>query len=114
MTPFEEQLKKALARREPAADFTARVLARCGEEAESSPRNRFSKWLAAMRSWQLIAVTAAGIVVVTGSTAYQQHEREVRGEAAKRKLLLAMRIAGSKLQEAQQRVVEMESTEVQQ
>ena len=39
---------------------------------------------------------------------YQEHEHQVKGMAAKRQLLLAMRIAGTKLQEVQQRVKESE------
>jgi hypothetical protein len=81
MTPFEEELKKALERQEPAA-------------------------------WRLRAVAAALLIAAGGGTMYQQHEREVRGSAAKRKLILAVRIAGSKLQEVQQRVAE--SAEVEQ
>ena len=43
--------------------------------------------------------------------AYQQHEHQVQGKAAKQKLLLALQIAGSKLQAAQQQVNEIETQE---
>jgi hypothetical protein len=97
MTPFEDELKQALQRQEPAADFTARVLARCAAE-ETKARGWFG-------TWRLGAVVA-GLLIAVGGTVYQQHEREVRGLAAKRKLILAVHIAGSKLQEVQQRVAE--------
>lgn len=113
MTQFDDELRKALAPREPSADFTARVLAKVQAEPRSwNWRNGFWQWLHAMRAWRIAAVAAA-FLAMTGGTLYQQHEREVRGEAAKRQLVLALRIAGSKLRNAQQRVVQMESTEVQ-
>jgi len=113
MTPFEEKLKEALKPQEPSAGFTARVLARCAQE-DARKRGSFWQSFWAVPAWRLGAVTAA-LVLVAGGTAYEQHERavnrEVRGMAAKRQLLLAMRIAGTKLQEVQQRVKESEQTE---
>lgn len=102
MTPFEEELKKALARREPSDGFTAGVLARVNEQnrAKLAAPGGF---LQRLRSWRLVPVLA-GALVITGGIAYQQHERETRGETAKKQLMLAMRIAGSKLQYAQSRV----------
>jgi hypothetical protein len=104
MTPFEEELNQALRRQEPAADFTARVLARCAEEDAKSRAVRWHMFWTAP-SWRLGAIAAA-LLIAAGGTAYQQHEREVRGLAAKRKLLLAVRVAGSKLQEVEQRVAD--------
>jgi len=104
MTPFEEELKQALKRQAPAADFTARVLARCAQE-DAKARSGFWHVFWTAPAWRLSAVAAA-LLLVAGGTAYQQHEREVRGMAAKRQLILAMRIAGTKLQEVQQRVQE--------
>jgi hypothetical protein len=113
MTPFEEELKQALKRQEPAGDFTARVLARCAKE-DAKTQSGFWHSFWATPAWRLGAVAAA-LVVVAGGTAYEQHEnevkREVRGMEAKRQLLLAMRIAGTKLQEVQQRVKESERIE---
>lgn len=102
MTRFEEELKKALGRREPSDGFTARVMARVVEQnrAQHAAPNGF---LQRLRSWRLIPVLA-GALVITGGIAYQEHEHEARGEAAKKQLILAMRIAGSKLQYAQLRV----------
>jgi len=113
MTPFEEDLKQALKRQEPAGDFTARVLERCAQE-DAKKRNGFWHGFWTAPAWRLGAVTAA-LVLVAGGTAYEQHEREVKREArgmeAKRQLILAMRIAGTKLQEVQQRVKESEQIE---
>lgn len=106
MTPFEEELKKALARREPPAGFTARVLA----GASQYDRERAAAtggFLQKLRSWRLIPVLAA-LLMMTGGIAYQEHAHEARGQAAKQQLLLAMHIAGSKLHDAQLAVREVE------
>jgi anti-sigma-K factor RskA len=104
MTPLDDELKQALRRQEPSADFTARVLARCAE-ADAQKR----AWLS-WPNWRLGLATTAAAALLTlgGGTLYQQHEHEVKGMAAKRQLLLAMRIAGSKLQQVQERVNESE------
>lgn len=102
MTPFEQDLKKALKRREPSDGFTARVLARASQQDRPKPTPG-GGFLQRLRSWRLIPVLA-GALVITGGIAYQQHEREARGEAAKKQLILAMRIAGSKLHDAQLRI----------
>jgi hypothetical protein len=109
MTNFEDDLKQALKRQAPGADFTARVLARCAEE-DASGRTGGWRMFWAAPWWRLVAVVGA-LVLVTGGTAYEQHERQVRGMEAKRRVMLAMRIAGTKLQEVQQRVRESEQVE---
>lgn len=80
---LEEELKNALARKEPAPGFDARVQRRL---VRTMPR-----WIAA----------AAAIVVIAGSGAlYRRHQ----GEQAKEQVMLAMRIAGAKLNDAQARM----------
>ena len=109
MTPFEEELKRALHRQEPSADFTARVLARC--EAATNAETRYAFWqrLWTLPTWRLGLATGAVALLMLGlGTMYEQHEHEVKGMAAKRQLLLAMHIAGTKLQQVQQRVNESE------
>lgn len=108
MTPFEQELKQALQRQEPAAGFTARVLARCPAE-KAKANSGFWRNVWSLPSWRLgVAAAVAGLLVLGGGSAYQRHEHEVKGLAAKRQLLLAMHIAGTKLQEVQQRVKESE------
>jgi len=107
MTPFEEELKQALQRQEPAAHFTARVLARCAEE-DAKVQGNFWRTLWSTPVWRFGMASAAALLMVASGTLYQQHEHQVKGMAAKRQLLLAMRIAGTKLQEVQQRVKESE------
>jgi hypothetical protein len=101
MTPFEEELKRALMRQEPSAGFTERVLA---QVPASKPLP--NRWL----SWRLGAAAVAALLLA-GTTAYRQHEHLVQGEAAKRQLLIALRITGSKLQETQQRVNQIENSQ---
>lgn len=98
--PFEEELKKALTRQEPSADFTQRVLAQAARE-----KGRALPWIRGFMGWRTAAV-AAGLFVLTSVGIYREHEQ--RGEAAKRQLLVAMQIAGEKLHGAQERVMEFD------
>jgi hypothetical protein len=104
MTPFEQQLKEALARKEPSQDFARRVLEKTGEQQPVVRRGFRPWWFPRAWVWRLAPVTAA-LALVSGGVMYREHERTVRGELAKEKLLIAMRIAGSKLHETQQQVI---------
>lgn len=112
MTDFEEQLKRAMARCEPPGDFAASVLARVAKEPGRAQANR--NWLRfrSFWTWPLIPVMA-GLLLTSGVMMYQQHEHAVRGEAAKEKLLIAMRIAGSELHRAQHGVFYIEERRAQ-
>ena len=104
MTEFERQLSNALARREPPAGFTERVIA-----AASQPHAARSWWnriVPPASVWRLVPATAALLIAGSGAL-YRYHERAEQGEAAKRQLVAAIRIAGEKLHTAQQRVVEI-------
>jgi anti-sigma-K factor RskA len=107
MTPFEEELKKALARREPGEEFARQVLARV--EASRAVRARPSVWGHAW--WRFASAAVLLVVALISGLAYRQHERVAKGEAAKNQLLLAMRITGSQLRQAQLRVKQIESAE---
>jgi anti-sigma-K factor RskA len=107
MTPFEEELKKALARREPGEEFARQVLAKV--EASRAVRARPSLWAHAW--WRFASAAVLLVVALISGLAYRQHERVAKGEAAKNQLLLAMRITGSQLRQAQLRVKQIESAE---
>ncbi len=77
---LEEELKRALAREEPPAGFEARVRRRMVRA--------FPRWVAA---------AAAVMALLGGTEAYRWH----CGQLAKRQVMLAMRIAGSKLNRVQ-------------
>ncbi len=81
---LEEELRVALARKEPAADFDARVRRKAAQP-------RPPRWLAA---------AAAFLLIVGGGAMYRRHQ----SEQAKDQLMLAMRIAGQKLNQVQERV----------
>ena len=115
MTPFEEQLKQALARQEPLADFTSRVLAEAARQERQKEARGWRAWFRKgwfqaplMQAWRLAPVMVA-FLVMSGVVAYREHQREVQGQAAKQQLLQALRIAGTKLHHTQMRVVAMET-----
>ena len=91
MSPFEQDLRRAMGRIEPPPDFTSRVLARTGEGRSPGRRG----WIA--------AAVAACVLAVAGSYGYREYE----GRKAKQELLLALGIAGSKLSVAQEKVMDL-------
>ncbi|HEX3746049.1 MAG TPA: hypothetical protein VHW09_19040 [Bryobacteraceae bacterium] len=83
---LERELKSALSRQAPPADFAARVLRRT-----ERPVYRFPRWLAA----------AAAVIVLAGAgMGYRQY----RGEMAKEQLLEAFKIASVKVNRIQTQV----------
>lgn len=83
---LEEELKRALERKMPPADFRSRVAA--AAERPRWPRGR--PWMAA---------AAAVVLMAGGSLEY----REYRGRVAKQRVLLALRITADRLNYIQQR-----------
>jgi hypothetical protein len=121
MTRVEDELKNALRRREPPQGFTHRVLARAAEIGSRQADHAWRElWLkifdqplapANVLRWATVTVLAAGLVV--GGVHYRSVQRErTQGEAAKQRLLLALRIAGRKLQLAKTRVDQINSGRV--
>src|SRR5438270_2634144 len=119
MSHFEDQLKKAMARQDPGTDFTARVLSKLEESKAQNPKATWPERLGLTQSWRLAPALAA-LLMMAGGVIYHEHERLVQeermaqGEAAKRKLLVAIHIAGTKLDQARHRVFEIEGAEAQQ
>jgi hypothetical protein len=109
MTPFEHELRIALARRQPSEDFTSRLLARLAEEAVPADpwwRNLF-RWPS--RQAPAFAMICTLIVLTCGTLLYRQHEeRALQGERAKEQVLLALRITGQKLHATRRQVHEVE------
>ena len=97
MTDFEDQLRRALERKEPSRDFAARVVAR----ATRSKRPMF--WVN-WRAWAAAGVAAS--VGTIGLGIELEHRQRVReqGEAARAQLIQAMQITSSKLQKIQKKV----------
>jgi hypothetical protein len=90
MSEFEDDLRSALRRHEPPAGFSGRVLARTRQR--TAPRRM--GWIAAIAACLLLSV---------GGFEYRQYE----GRKAKKELLLALDIAGSKLNMAQKKVSDL-------
>ena len=88
---LEQELKQALARKEPSPDFPARLKARANQgRVLTTPR-----WLA----------TAAALLVISGggAEAWRWH----RGLEAKRQVMEAMRLTAGKLSHIQAKVKEV-------
>jgi len=97
MTEFEDQLRRALERKEPSADFTARVVAR------ATHAKRPMTWLFGWRSWTAGAVAASLCLGLILETEHRRRE-EQQGEAAKAQLMQAMHITSVKLRQIHKKV----------
>lgn len=85
---LDDELRRAFERREPPPDFAARTIAR----ARRGSGLPFPRW----------AVTAAAALAIAGA-AYGYRWRQ--GEAAKDQVLLAFRIAATKVNHIQMQVM---------
>ncbi len=118
---LEKALRAALQRAEPSPDFTARVMARLGEQPEAErverPSERMHWWqrlVGQLTGWfqlpQLQWVTAGALAClmlagVFGVNRYRERQREIaEGERAKEQVMLALQIASTKLNAAQRKV----------
>ena len=100
---IESELERALRRTTPDPGFATRVMRRI--EASGRPvTGRTPK----SRSWR---AAAAGLILtaIAGGWAAQRAVERRQGERARDEVLLALRIAGSKVHTAQQHVRELGS-----
>ncbi|HWX91326.1 MAG TPA: hypothetical protein VNY29_01740 [Terriglobales bacterium] len=100
MDHFEEQLRTALRREEPDANFSTGVLARLAEE-----RDRVAWWR--LRLPQLRFAIAMALLVAVfgfGLYRYEQQRQRAAGRAARQQVMVALRIAGAKIHLAQTKV----------
>jgi hypothetical protein len=116
----EDDLKDALRRKDPGPGFTQRVMARIGQQQESETAKGAGKtklpwWRWALRSHPALASALAALVlVVGGGLGYQQYQRiqaEKRteaqnAEAAKQRVVQALKITNAKLSHVFRRVNE--------
>jgi uncharacterized protein HemX len=89
---FEDELRAALRRQEPPAGFLNKVVTRARPQKNTS-----------RKGWMAAAMAACLLLGAGGVLEYRQYE----GRKAKRELLLALHIAGSKLNIAQQKVLDL-------
>ena len=110
---IEHELKAALSRKEAPPNFAEQVLARVAEQRSARQLARDPWWsifTQPILRWAAITATAASLVI--GGIHYRNVQRErAKGEAAKQQLMLALRIAGNKLQLAKARVNEINATQ---
>jgi len=87
---LEDELQQALRRQEPSPDFEARVTSTVSRQVNAAMRPvlLMPRWLA----------TAAAVLAIAGAGAgYRYHQ----GHVAKEQVMLAMRLAGSRLNRIQ-------------
>ena len=105
MSNLEHELKSALGRKAPSGDFAARVLRRLHEPEPRPWREQLMGLLRPPRlQWVAASLTIALLVPFAAVQYRQQREMRLQGEAAKEQLILAMRIAGTELRHAQQKI----------
>ena len=108
--PLEDALRNALRREDAPQGFAMNVIARAEQQASTGRDVRRTSWLSIFSQplvrWAAFATVS--ICLVIGGAHYRNLRRErVQGEAAKQQLMLALRIAGSKLQLAKSKVNEI-------
>jgi hypothetical protein len=110
MSNLEQELKQALRRVEPSSGFAERVLERTKAPAPAD----VSWWESLMvvlrpPRVQWVALSLVLSVMIPAAGVYRNQERQARaeGERARQQLMLAVRVAGSKVHRVQQRVLEM-------
>lgn len=110
---LEDALKHALRRQEAPEDFTQRVMARVAANEPAKRPDRDS-WLdfftQPILRWAALAAVAAAMIL--GVHLYNVRRERAQGEAAKQRLMLALRVAGSKLQLAKAKVNEMNMNQI--
>jgi hypothetical protein len=106
---FDDELRAALKRQEPPKGFAERVLARVAPPAARQPswRERLA-WLnpRSRPVWVTASVVAAMLLVTSGV----QYQRRRQGEQAKEQVMLALEIAGSKLNYVQKKALGLGSS----
>lgn len=107
MSYLEDDLKAALRREEPPADFTDRVLARLNQPPEPSWWERFSVLLQPPRvQWVALSLVVSVLIPFAGVQYRKEVQYRAEGERAKQQLLFAVRVAGSRLHQAQKKVLD--------
>ena len=108
LSDFESDLRQALQLRSAPPDFTARVLQQIPLEAQAPAelktrpsRARIFHFPAPAR---LAAVASLLVVILTGTLAWQHHQKVVEGERARQKVFIALQITHSTLQQVAENI----------
>ena len=100
--PFsEDDLREALRRKEPSAEFTAKVMARVGQPpgnaGNTEPHSVLPmRRLTAVR-WTAAAALAACLLAAVGLQQYQRRQEQIRAERAQKQAMLALQVTTEKL-----------------
>ena len=101
MSRLDDALREAFRSQDPGPDFTARVLT-----AAAGARRKANWWGALGLRWAMAAALAC-VLLVGGSIEYRRQQEERQGRLAKQQLVLALHIAGAKLNMARDRVQQL-------
>lgn len=120
MKSLEDELRRALRRREPPPGFTERVLARVRQEADArnplstappvqpARRARRNGWAWFGPRLQLGFAAVAGALLLTVSLSlwhrYREEQQRKEGEAARAQVMQALRITSAKLNRVRAKV----------
>ncbi len=107
MDRLDDALRKALRREDPGPDFTARVLARAQEQSPAPGRRRGLFEAFRLPNFRWAAAAAMVCVMVAAGVEYHERQTRIEGEAAKEKLVTALKIAGTKLNLARDKVQQL-------
>lgn len=107
MSYLEDDLKAALRREEPPADFADRVLARLNRRPEPTWRERLSVLVRPPRLQWVALCLIVSLLVPFGAVQYHKElQNRAEGERAKQQLLFAVHLAGNRLHQAQRKVLQ--------
>jgi hypothetical protein len=121
MKSLEDELRRALRRREPPPGFAERVLARVRQETdarnplsntaakvEPARRRRWAGWVWFGPRMQLgFAVFAAALLLAVSLSLwhrYREEQQRIEGEAARAQVMQALRITSAKLNRVRAKV----------
>jgi hypothetical protein len=110
---LEDALRNALRREDAPEGFALKVLAGAQRQNSAAQEAQRASWLSTFSQPLLrwAAVAALTFCLVIGGMCYRTLQRQrAEGEAAKQQLMLALRIAGSKLQLAKEKVNEINTS----
>jgi hypothetical protein len=105
MDRFEQELRSALRREQPSGEFTTRVLAKVTRPAAREIWSR--PWLNFPRMRWAVAMVLCVVVLAGLGYRHEQARRRAEGEAARRQVMLALRIANAKIKLAQMKVQQL-------
>jgi len=102
MDPYELELKRTLARREPASGFTSRVMEQVRRESTEEKREQkvITFHVRSQRVWRWAAVGALAASLTIGVVVEQRRSNRRQAEAAEAQLYETLLLVGQKMNQA--------------